>query len=90
MLLMVSADFFKFTFSKNSFRNTIILSNSLDRMSVQIWVQTVWKGNQQMTKGTTIKERVKSFSVDVNIIFLLFLDFKKMSRFNVVYGKNLF
>ena len=31
MLLLSSADFFsKFTFSKNSFRNTIRLSNSLD------------------------------------------------------------
>ena len=68
--------------------NTIIVSNSLDRMSVLIWVQTVWKGNQQMTKVAPISERVNYFSVDVNIILLLFLDLKKMSQFTVVYGKK--
>ena len=90
MLFMVSADFFlKSTFSKNSFRNTIIVSNSLDRMSVLIWVQTVWKGNQQMTKVAPISKRVYYFSVDVNIILLLFLDLKKkMSQFTLVYGKK--
>ena len=30
MLLLTSADFFKTNFSKNSFRNTIRVSNSLD------------------------------------------------------------
>ena len=55
MLLLSSADFFfqKLTFSKKSFRTTIRVSNCLDpdqdqHLSVLIWVQTVFKGYQQM------------------------------------------
>ena len=45
MLFLSSADFFK-----NSFRNTIRVSNSLDpKMSGLIWFQTVCKGHQQTT-----------------------------------------
>ena len=68
MLLFLSADFFqKKKFSKN-------LSGTLSDcvkwfgswpLSVLIWVRTVWKGYQQMTKVTTSKEGVKS-----TIIFL--------------------
>ena len=55
MLLLSSADSFsKSTPSKNSFRNTIRVSNNLDpdqarHFSGLIWVQTVCKGYQQMT-----------------------------------------
>ena len=50
--VVVCSLFSKFTFSKNSFRNTIDVSNCLDpdRMSVLIRVQTVCKGYQQTTK----------------------------------------
>ena len=51
-----SADFFfsKSIFLKDSFRNTIIVSNSLiqirpDILSGLIWVQTVCKGYEQTT-----------------------------------------
>ena len=57
-----SADFFfsKSTFSKNSSRNTIRVSNSLDPDQAQqniglIWVQTVFKGYQQTTLGGEVK-----------------------------------
>ena len=49
---------FKINFSKNPFRNTIRVSNSLDRISVLIWVQTVCKG-QQTKNVTDSMERVK-------------------------------
>ena len=47
--------FFKSTFLKNSFRNTIRVSNNLapdqaQHLSVLIWVQTVCKGYQQTTQ----------------------------------------
>ena len=53
--------FFKLTFSKKSFRNTIRVSNSLDpdqAWSGLIWVQTVCKGYQQTTKISTSGKRV--------------------------------
>ena len=59
-----SADFFsKLMFSKDSFRNTIRVFNSLDpyqdrHSDVLFWVLTVGKGYQQMTKAATSKERV--------------------------------
>ena len=55
MLLLSSSVFFsKLFFSKNSFRNTMRVSNGLDpdqdqQMSVLIWVQTVYKGYEQTT-----------------------------------------
>ena len=62
--LLSSAGFFsKSAFSKNSFR-TLSVSNGLDPdpdLLVLIWVQTVYKGYQQMTKVTTSKKRVKHF-----------------------------
>ena len=44
MFLLSSADFFsKLTFSTNSLRNTIRVSNVLrPRMSVLVWIQTVF------------------------------------------------
>ena len=52
----------KLTFSKNSFRNTVRVLNSLDIdqdfKSVVIWVQTVCKGYELTTKVTAGKERV--------------------------------
>ena len=64
-LFLSSADFFsKLTFSKNSFRSTIKVSNILgpdqDVLSVLIRVQTVWKGYQQMTKVAASKAAVVS------------------------------
>ena len=66
MLLMSSADLFsKLTFENNSFRNTIRVTNGLvsDQddilsvlMSVLIWVQTVCKGYQQITKVVASKD----------------------------------
>ena len=35
-----------------------------DGLSVLIWVQTVWKGYQQMTKLATSKERLKDWFDD--------------------------
>ena len=55
MLLLLSADFFsKLTFAKNSFRNTIRVSNGLDPD------QDRQKGNQQMTEVAASQERVYS------------------------------
>ena len=50
-------------FQNNSYRNTIRVLNSFDpdpdrHVSVLIWFQTVYKGNHQTTKITTIKEIV--------------------------------
>ena len=66
MLLLLSADFFfKFNFSKISFRTNIRVSNSLDQdqdgssFNPDLWVQTVCKGLQQMTKVAASKEIVK-------------------------------
>ena len=59
MHLLSSAGFFsKLTFSKNSFRNTLRVSNSLDPEQDQHIVGpdlglTVCKGNQQTTKVAT-------------------------------------
>ena len=62
MLLLSSADFFtKLPFSKNSFRNRIRFSNSLDPDKDLILVQTVCKVYQQMTKVAASKERVKIY-----------------------------
>ena len=55
----------KSIFSKNSFRNTMRVSNSFyphqDQysLSVLIWVQTVCKNYQQTTKNTASRLRVK-------------------------------
>ena len=54
MLFLPSADFFQNYLFKNSFRNTIRVSNDLDpdqdrHLLVLIWVQTVCKGYQQTT-----------------------------------------
>ena len=55
--------FSKLTFQRNSFRNTIRVANSLDpdqaRHSGLIWVQTVCKDYQQMTKFTAGRQSVK-------------------------------
>ena len=63
-----------------SFRNTIRVSNSLDpdqtrRFVGLIWVQTVCKGYQLMTKVTTSRERVKALSriVADDILFILII-----------------
>ena len=58
MLLLSSADFFQ----NELFRK--ILSGTLSE-SVLIWVQTVCKGYQQMTKGAASKDlkRVKIFII---------------------------
>ena len=55
MLLLSSADFFK-----NYFGNTIRVSNSWDVLSVLTWVQTVCKGNQEMTKIAGAGKELKS------------------------------
>ena len=60
-LISLYADnfFSKLTFSKNNFRNSIRVSNSLDPdLSVLIRYQTVYKDYQQMTKVSASKERV--------------------------------
>ena len=62
---LLSADVFsKLTFSNNSFRNTIRVSNSLNPdqarlLSGLILVQTVCKGYQQTTKSIVSKELKK-------------------------------
>ena len=61
--LVISPTLFsKLTLSNNSFRNTIRMSNGLDpdQESVLIWVQTVCKGLQKMTKVIASKEGVKT------------------------------
>ena len=69
MIFSSSADIFKIDFFKNSFRNTIRVSNSLDphqdRLSFGpnlIWVQTFCKGCQQTTKVGFSKERVREIA----------------------------
>ena len=59
-LRLSSADFFQnyIDLSKNYFRNTTRVSNSLDILSVLIMVQTVFKDYQQMTKVAPNMERV--------------------------------
>ena len=61
MLLLQSADFSKLTFSINSLKHyeNIRVSTCLDPDKDLIWVQTVCKGYQQMTKVAASKERVK-------------------------------
>ena len=54
----------KSTFSKNSFMNTIRVSNRWIQirtyiLSVPIWVQFVWKGYPQTTQDDASKENVK-------------------------------
>ena len=50
MLFCSLLDFFKIYFFKNSSRNIIKVSDSLDPdQFVSFWVQTVFKGYQQMT-----------------------------------------
>ena len=67
---VVCCFFFKSTFSKNSFMNTIRVSNSLDFqirpdiLSGLIWVQTVCKGNQQMT----LVDRVKVLPASLRMV----------------------
>ena len=63
-LLMSSAEFFLKLNSKNLFRNTIRVSNSLVQIKTGILlllisVKTVCKGYQQMIKVATSKERFK-------------------------------
>ena len=58
-----SAEFSKVTFSKSSFRNSIVwiqIRNNF--LSVLIRVQTVCKGYQQTTKVTPTIERVKNYN----------------------------
>ena len=72
--------FFKSTFLKNSFRNTIRVSNNLvpdqaRHLSVPIWVQTVCKGYQLTTQlsgffDMSEFEKGKAFT---NIKFLIYL-----------------
>ena len=62
MPLLSSAEFFfKLTFSKNSFRNTTKVSNSLD--PDQTWFQTVCKAYQQTKKVAAGMERVNGFEL---------------------------
>ena len=76
MLSSRSADFFsKFNFSKNSFRNTIRVSNGwiqirTDLQSVLIWIQTVCKGYQLTARVATSDEKLKQTSsdMDVNVV----------------------
>ena len=60
MLLLLSADIFHKNFFKNSFRNITRGSNSLgpDILSDLIWVATVCKDYQQMTRNATSKEEL--------------------------------
>ena len=56
--------YFKFTFSQTQFsrehyQSVIRFESRSDRMSVQVWVQTICKGYQQITKVTVSKESVK-------------------------------
>ena len=69
MLLLLSADFSKLTFSKNSFKNTIRVSNSLDLYQDQ----PVCKGYQQRKKVAASKERVKPITYGVNSVYLPFM-----------------
>ena len=77
MLLLLSADFFsKLTFSKNSFRNTIRVSNSRDpdqdRHSVcPDLVQTVCKSYQQTTKVAASKERVRESQMEAVLLYFI-------------------
>ena len=48
--------FFKTNFKKNDFRSTITVSNGLDS-SILIWVHTVCKRYEQMTKEAASMER---------------------------------
>ena len=51
--------FSKWTFSKNSFWNTIWVSNGLDQdRDPRTWIQAVCKGYQQTTKVASSKDRV--------------------------------
>ena len=69
MLLLSFADCSQIKhFQKNSFRNTIRVSNGLDldqglRLSVLIWAQTVCQSYQQTTKGTASKESVNGYKI---------------------------
>ena len=55
MLSMSIAEKFQNQLFKNYFRCNRRVSNIL---SVMIWIQTVWKGYQQMTKVATSEEGV--------------------------------
>ena len=80
MLFCCLLIFFKSTFLKNSFRNTIRVSDNLvpdqaRHLSVLIWVQTVCKGYQQTKQlsgffDISEFERGKAFT---NIKFLVYL-----------------
>ena len=48
----------KLTFPKNSLRNIIKVSSTLDSDQYRHSVQAICKGYQQLTKGATSKERV--------------------------------
>ena len=56
---MLLLSLLKLAVSKDSFRNTIIVSNSLDILLGLFWAQSVCKGYQQMTKVTASKERAR-------------------------------
>ena len=61
MLLLWYADFFKSTFSKDSFSK----SNSLDSDQVLIWVQNVSKGYQQIMKFVFASKEELMFLADL-------------------------
>ena len=67
---MSFADFFFkiIFFSKNYFRNTIRVSNTLDHSVSLIWVQTVCKGYQQMKKVATSSERAVTYPVGLEVL----------------------
>ena len=64
MLFFLSADLFQNYFFKKFFQEhyqsqAVWIQIKTDILSVLIWVQTVCKGYQLMTKATASKERVK-------------------------------
>ena len=67
MLLLSSADFFTIVFSKNSFKNTVRMSNGVDpdqnRHSVgsNCWSKTVCKGYQQTKKSLQARKELKNY-----------------------------
>ena len=74
MPLLSSADVFTIIFFlKNSFHNTIRVSNGLDpdQVDVLVWVKTVFKDYKQTTKLVTSKEKIKKSKDDDQTVALM-------------------
>ena len=68
MLLLSSAEFFSnLSFLKNSFRNTIRVSNGLDSVGPDLDPNSVRKGYQQPTKAAASMVRVKQKVQIINL-----------------------